>query len=230
MPVDFLILGAGVAGLAAGAVLGDDAMVLESQSRPGGLVRSFSLTVDGVGDFWFDHVLHLLYLPDPDTSEWVHGFPGLHLEPCPPVAWVDTTEGTVRYPFQMHLAGLPPAIIRRCLSDLAQVTFSSGAAPIENFEEHLLATFGRGMCDAFLFPYNHKMWRRDLDTLAPSGFQWTITPPDFEQVLAGALETEPSFRPYNAHGEYPRPPVGAALARDGMPRTRAGLAGGGPPM
>src|SRR5688572_13589476 len=100
---DVLILGAGVTGLTAAWELGDRAIVLERSSRPGGLVRTHRF-----GDYWFDRVLHLLYFQDPQTEERVRALMGDDLAPCAPRAWCETSAGTTRFPFQMHLGGLDP--------------------------------------------------------------------------------------------------------------------------
>jgi protoporphyrinogen oxidase len=109
----------------------------------------------------------------------------------------------------MNLRSLDGAVIARCLRDLAGETFSNDGRSPSNFEELLLRTFGRTMCDIFMLPYNRKMWRRALDSLAPSGFTWTIARPDFEKVVHGALNKRNGYSPYNARGWYPQPPEGA---------------------
>ena len=203
---EVLILGSGLTGLAAAWALGDRATVLERDDRPGGLVRT-----ERFGDYWFDRVLHLLYFQDSDTERRVRSLMGDVLAPCPPVAWCETAAGTTRFPFQMNLRGLDPETRVRCVRDLAEVTFRGLAQVPTDFEQHLLRTFGRAMCEVFLFPYNRKMWKRPLDTLAPSGFTWNITPPDFEQVVRGAFDADTGFRAYNSAGWYPRPPAGARV-------------------
>jgi protoporphyrinogen oxidase len=174
--------------------------VLEGADRPGGLVRT-----DHVDGFWFDHVLHLLHFADDEVERRVRKMLGETLVACPTVAWVETSGGVTQYPLQMHLAPLARDQVVRCLHDLAEVTFRPKLGTPANFEDYLLRTFGRGLCELFLFPYNRKVWKRPLADLAPSGFTWTITPPDFERVLRGALDRETPFRSYNANGWYPRP-------------------------
>jgi len=215
---DYLILGAGLTGLAAANVLGNRAVVLERDERPGGLVKAECF--DG---YWFDHVIHVLYFADPKTESRIRTLLGDVLQPCPPEAWVETSAGTVRFPFQMHLGGLEPSVVVRCLRDLAEVTFNPTSEPPANYEDLLLRSFGRGMCETFLLPYNRKTWKRPLDTLAPAGFTWNITPPDFEQVLRGALNGDREFRAYNAAGWYPRPPAGSEVR--GMEVLARALAG-----
>jgi protoporphyrinogen oxidase len=204
--VDTLILGGGIAGLATALPLGDAAVVLERNARPGGLVRT-----ECFGGWWFDHVLHLLHVADAATEARFRTLVGDDLARCPPEAWVETKAGTTRFPFQMNLHGLDAEVVVRCLRDLAQVSFSGPRPAPRNFHDVLLSTFGREMCELFLFPYNRKVYGRPLEELAPAGFQWTITPPDFDKVLRGALGVTRGHHAYNANGWYPRPPRGAAV-------------------
>ena len=204
--VDTLILGGGIAGLAAALPLADGAAVLERNARPGGLVRT-----ECFNGYWFDHVLHLLHVSDASMEARLRSLIGDDLARCPPEAWVETRAGTTRFPFQMNLHGLDAEVVSRCLRDLARVTFGGPRPAPRNFHDVLLSTFGREMCELFLFPYNRKVYKRPLEELAPAGFQWTITPPDFEKVLRGALGLTRGHSAYNANGWYPRPPRGAAV-------------------
>jgi protoporphyrinogen oxidase len=203
---DVVILGAGIAGLAAASVLGRRAVVVEQSPRPGGLART-----EHRNGYWFDHVLHVLYFDDPATEGRLRRITAAHLSPCTPEAWVECLAGTARYPFQMHLADLDHEVVIRCLRDLAEVSFRPAPSPPADFAEWLLRTFGRGLCEQFLLPYNRKLWRRPLASLAPAGSQWTIARPDFERVLLGALSHTVPFEPYNARAFYPRPAPGASL-------------------
>lgn len=196
---DFLVLGGGLAGLAAGIELEDRCIVLERHDRPGGLVRS--LEIEG---YHFDHVLHSLYFSDPGTAERVLALTDGLLQKSHVRAYVETLAGTTQFPFQMHLNGLPPDEVAQCIHDLAKTTFGDRPSTARNFEEMLRFTFGERMCELFLLPYNHKVWKRPLDQLAPSGFQWTITPPNFQRVLLGALQPTP-FDAYNSDSWYPLP-------------------------
>jgi protoporphyrinogen oxidase len=200
---DFLVLGGGVAGLAAASVLGTSAVVFERDDRPGGLVRT-----ERFGEYCFDHVLHLLYFPDGDTEKRIFSL-GLNLAPCLPRPWVETSAGCTKYPVQLHLSGLDPAAVARCLDDLAGLYRIDARKTPENFEQMLLTTFGGGLCDVFMLPYNRKVWKRPLSQLAPSGFTWNIDRPVFQQVLNGARGIDQGFEAYNAKGWYPRPPAEA---------------------
>ncbi len=203
-------------GLAAGSVLGEHATIVERENRPGGLVRT-----EQFGSYWCDHVIHILYFSDEETERHIRSLVP-ELAPCPPEAWVNTTEGRLKYPFQMHLSGLPRESIVECLRDLAEVSFRTPNCAAENFEQTLRFTFGEAMCELFLFPYNRKVWKRPLTSLASVGFQWTITPPQFDEVLRGALDPDATYLSYNANGWYPRPSKQAPLR--GMEVVAASLA------
>ncbi len=200
---DVLILGAGLTGLSAAAMLGNRAIVVERADRPGGLVRTECF--DG---YWFDRVVHLLYFADPVTKGRIRALMGDDLTPCVPSAWVECSGGTVHFPFQMHLGGLDRDTTSRCVRDFTKASFGPEQPAPTNFEERLLQTFGRAMCETFFFPYNRKMWKRPLNTLAPSGFQWNMARPDFNQVMQGVLRPGEDSHNYNSEGWYPRPARG----------------------
>src|SRR5438128_1892818 len=137
---DVIILGAGLAGLSAAIPLGKRAIVLERDSRPGSLART-----EHFGGYWFDRVIHLLYFADRGTEERIINLPGIHLDPCPPMAWVECSAGTVRFPFQLHLHGLNPKIAANCLRDCVRMWMDPPRQAPRNFQEILLQTFGRSM-------------------------------------------------------------------------------------
>jgi protoporphyrinogen oxidase len=195
-----LVLGGGLAGLTTGSVLGSHAIVLERAIRPGGLVRT-----ENFGGYWFDHVIHLLYFSDPQVERRVQQIIGAEFQRCPPAAYVQLQEGRVRYPFQTNLAELPIETVVRCVHDYAAATFSPPVEPARNYEQLLRQTFGNAMCELFFLPYNRKMWLRDLQELAPSGFQWNLARPTLHEVLRGALTGTSTATTYNAAGWYPRP-------------------------
>lgn len=203
---DVVILGAGFTGLSAAWQLGDRAITIEREARPGGIVRT-----ERVGDCWIDHVVHLLYFQDPETEQRIRGLLGDTLVPCPPRAWVDTGRGVARFPLQLHLGDLDAETCIRCCREIAWLTCAPTAAGPANFEERLLGSFGATLCERFLLPYNRKMWKRPLHELAPSGFTWNIARPDLDRVLRGAITPEWESGSYNAAGWYPRPPSGAPV-------------------
>ena len=199
---ELLVLGGGLAGLAAASSLNRRAVVLERAAQPGGLVRT-----DRVGDYWLDWSVHLLYFDDPDTEREVRSLLGDVLAPCPPRASVVTRAGEVPYPLQLHLGDLHPEAAAAALLGMAQAAYAPPSPP-RHFGDMLRMSFGEALCELFFFPYNRKLYKRSLETLAPVGFQWNIARPDFAQALRAALVGGASAA-YNANGWYPRPNAGA---------------------
>jgi protoporphyrinogen oxidase len=197
---DIVVLGGGLAGLAAAHELGDRAIVIEKESRPGGLART-----EHIDGYWFDHVLHLLHFQDDAVERRIRALPGHELAPVTPEAWVETAHGVARFPVQLHLSGLDPETIDKCLTSFEQATHDHDPTPPRDYQDLLLRSFGRELCDLFFFPYNRKQWKRPLDTLAPSGFQWNIARPALDVVVRGARDSSATTRAYNANGWYPRP-------------------------
>ena len=200
----FLVLGGGIAGLGTAAALQRDAIVLEKESRPGGLVRT-----EHRHGYWFDRALHVLHVSDPTIEEWIRQLAGAHLAPLQPEAWVETLAGTTRYPVQMHLAPLAEDVVSRCLHDLAELRHQRFAEPPANYHEWLRRMFGRTLCEIFFLPYNRKTWRRRSMVWPRRVSSGTSPPRIFEMVLRGALNPEASYRAYNSQAYYPQPPAEA---------------------
>ena len=115
LKTDVLIIGAGITGLSAGAMLGERATVLEKRIRVGGTALSYNF--DG---YWFDHTVHFLLMEDKELLSWIQSLMGDTLKVSPLVVWVQTDEGSVRYPLQLNLGGLSKEAQIRCVSDFCK--------------------------------------------------------------------------------------------------------------
>jgi protoporphyrinogen oxidase len=73
----------------------------------------------------------------------------------------------IPYPFQNNIWRLPQDELLACLDGLFDTQTRRTEGPPPSFREWLLASFGQGLCDTFMFPYNQKVWAyppSDLDT------------------------------------------------------------------
>ncbi len=179
----FLVVGAGPTGLGAAwrlAELGcDDWLLLETADGPGGLSTS---TVDERGFTWDlgVHVLHSHYEYFDGVMEDVLGLGG----------WVEhdrrasirMRERFIPYPLQHNLHHLPAEDLERCLAGLLEVARGPARAP-GNFGEWLLATFGAGVAETFLFPYNRKAWAHPPELLNSGWVGDRVAVTDLERVL-----------------------------------------------
>ena len=64
----------------------------------------------------------------------------------------------VGYPVQANVWRLPEKEVMTILSDLAQKDAKPKPPPPRNFEEFLVAKFGKALTDTFMAPYNAKVW------------------------------------------------------------------------
>jgi len=164
-----VILGAGPTGLGAAWRLHERGhktwSLYEATSHAGGLASSVidphGFTWDLGGHVLFSHYRYFDEVMDRALSDaWVE-----HVRE----AWVWMRERWIPYPFQNNIWRLPEAELNACVNGLKALQNETTHAPPATFREWLLRSFGQGICDAFLFPYNRKVWAYD-----PSGLnvQW----------------------------------------------------------
>ena len=158
------IIGAGPTGLGAAWRLHEHGHVnwevYEAGPHAGGLASS---TLDPQGFTWDlgGHVLFSHYRYFDDVMDralgdaWVE-----HVRE----AWVWMRDRWIPYPFQNNIWRLPQGELERCLQGLEALQEGPNAPPA-NFREWLLGSFGAGICDSFLFPYNQKVWAYDPSAL-----------------------------------------------------------------
>jgi protoporphyrinogen oxidase len=154
----YLILGAGPTGLGAAWRLTElqqsDWRLLEAAPHSGGLATSFmddkGFTWDIGGHVQFSHYEYFDRVMDEllGRDGWVH-----HERE----SWVWIRDRFIAYPFQNNIRRLPPSDLDRCLAGLVDITRNGHAKPA-NFKEWILATFGQGLADVFMLPYNFKVW------------------------------------------------------------------------
>ncbi len=208
--VDVLVIGAGITGCAAAHELqarGIDYLLIEKNTQPGGLSRSISL-----GDAQFDYTGHFLHLQRYDTPAAI---PYANLNDAD---WqrVDRRSGVymdgqlMPAPFQYNLSHLPAPIRQRCLDGFRNRRIIDRPA---SFGEHLLASFGEGICSSFLFPYNEKLMACELGRLTPESAGRFLPPPDPALIEDGVRDAQSGE--YNSRFWYPKR-RGIGLLADGL--------------
>ena len=94
-------------------------------------------------------------------------------------------------------AALGVALLRRVRGSGRKSLRDGGSGPAgpaeksrdgsQSFHHWTLETFGDGIAKHFMFPYNRKMWLRDLRDITADWVSWAVPKPTFEEVLRGAL-------------------------------------------
>lgn len=172
-----LIVGGGPSGLSVAYALQGDTTVLEKESDVGGLCRSIEHD-GGV----FDIGGHSFHTPHPEVRALVEEFVdgGLYYQTRDARVY---SHGTlIPYPFQRHFDQLPdPNVVKKCAEGLNAVQ-PGAAASAKDFEEYITLKFGAGIAEAFMLPYNRKLWARDIRQIS---CEWTS-----ERVAAPKGESE----------------------------------------
>lgn len=191
---EFLVVGAGMTGLSFAACVGDrDYLVVESDSHMGGYCK----TVRRNGFVW-DYSGHFFHFKHEHIERELvsrMACPVRRVERRSHVEW----EGDwLDFPFQKNIHQLPQADFIRCLTDLY---FRERVEHPSDFQEMLYGKYGRGICDAFLVPYNEKLYATDLKTLDVNAMGRFFPHVEFEDVMRNMRQRETTG--YNATFTYP---------------------------
>lgn len=187
---EYLIIGAGPTGLGAACRLqekGLDWRLIEAADHFGGLAASFvdenGFTWDLGGHVQFSH--YETFDRYMDIALGKDGWFDHERE-----SWIWIKDRFVPYPFQLNLHRLDQADRDRCLKGLrdAAAGISNPQSPISNFRDWILATFGTGIADLFLVPYNFKVWAHPPEMLDTHWVGERVAVPDLHAVMK-SIET-----------------------------------------
>jgi protoporphyrinogen oxidase len=157
---EFIILGAGPTGLGAASRLDEkkcDWQLLEKEKIFGGLAATL---IDEKGFFWDKggHVQFSHYDTFDRYMELALGKNGwlTHTRE----SWVWVRQRWVPYPFQNNLHRLDPEDRWETVKGLIEANENSRNNPPRplHFGEWMKATFGKGVTNIFMQPYNYKVW------------------------------------------------------------------------
>ena len=86
------------------------------------------------------------------------------------------------YPFQNNIRCLPRKDLARCLQGLVDL-YKNGSNKPSNFKDWILASFGKGIAEVFLLPYNFKVWAHPPEEM---NYRWVgerVAVTDLARVL-----------------------------------------------
>lgn len=189
------IIGAGFSGLSAGYKLEKGYIVLEKESRPGGLARS-----ENIRGFIFDYTGHLLHFRDERAKNFVLKNAWTKLNVIKRNSFIYSRGVFTNYPYQTNMYGLPYNIIEENLTGF--LSSRKGRIIKDNFKKWVITTFGRGIAKHFMFPYNKKLWKYNLSKLTINWLGRFVPMPSVDEVFRG-ITPDKVDTGYNVTFYYP---------------------------
>ncbi len=199
-----VILGGGVAGLAAGIASGSP--VFEAESDPGGICCSYYLKKgepkrlnrpppDGEAYRFEIGGGHWIFGGDPSVLSFVSRQAGMKRYTRQSAVFFHAGQAYVDYPIQNNLRQVPPELRCKALVEMARVP---GAC--RTMKEWLRQNFGEALCHKFFFPF-HELYTAGLyPSIAPQDAY--KSPVTLAHAIQGAFQAPPSVG-YNATFGYP---------------------------
>lgn len=203
----YLVVGAGVSGLATAAALAErgerDVLVLEAGPAIGGYCKT--IRQDG---FVWDYSGHFFHFKNPAIEAWLRErMPGQNIVTVQKRSFIDFKGRWIDFPFQKNIHQLPRPDFIECLHDFyfaeqaARASSDLATPKEESFYAMLMARFGRGICEKFLIPYNEKLYATNLAALDPNAMGRFFPHANLDEVVRNMKSADNAS--YNSSFTYP---------------------------
>lgn len=190
------VLGGGLSGLVVAAYSRHDCEVLEADTRPGGHCQS--LVQDG---YTFDvGGPHLLFSRNQEILDLMLRELGDNVVTGRRNSKVYYKGRFVKYPFENGLYDLAPEDRFNCLYHY----LFNDCPPPTNFKEWIYHTFGKGIAETYLLPYNEKIWNVPAEQMAFDWVEGRVPRPPAEDVIKSAVGVETEGYTHQLNFRYPR--------------------------
>ena len=224
------ILGGGLTGVTLARLLqerGDDVVVLEREARIGGLCRSRTdagFTFDLGGS-------HIIFSRDAEVLSFMCGVLGRNIDRRTRNTKILYKGQLIKYPFENGLADLPKDDRFFCINEFIKnlIAVEKGEVPSPtNFAEWITCTFGRGIAECYMLPYNEKIWNYPAVKMSHHWVEGRIPRPPVEDVIKSAIGIETEGYTHQTVFSYPVEggieALVKAIASPVMPQIRTGFA------
>ena len=202
------ILGGGLAGLTIAAHLEGGSEVLEAGSRPGGHCQSVveeGFTYDAGGP-------HIMFSRNQQTLDYMVSLLDGNVHQARRANKIYFKGRYVKYPFENGLYDLEPQDRFECLYHYLH---NDHPEPT-NFKEWIYRTFGTGLAEKYLLPYNEKIWNVPAEQMSLDWVEGRVPKPPVADVIKAAVGVESEGYTHQLFFNYPA--VGGV---EGLPQGMA---------
>ena len=195
------ILGGGLAGVSLACFLQEcgkiEAIeVLEKEAAFGGLCRSYPF-----GGLHYDVGPHIMFSKNAEVLGLMARLLGENIHQLRRSNRIFHDGRFVKYPFENELSALAPADRDHCLETFLDNPYSHYQP--QTMLQFFLATFGEGMTDLYLRPYNEKIWKFDPAFLDLQMVQRIPKPPAEDIIRSAKGEASEGYL-HQLHFRYPK--------------------------
>ncbi|MEW6221730.1 MAG: FAD-dependent oxidoreductase [Candidatus Hadarchaeota archaeon] len=180
------ILGGGLAGLTVASLLKHDFEVLEKNRDCGGLCRSYKEK-----GFTFDYGGgHIIFSRDEPILKFMLEKLGKNFLKRRRNTRIFFKGRLVKYPFENGLSELPPKDNYDCLYEFLKTWLKQnreGLPEPRNFQEWMYNTFGKGITEKYLLPYNRKVWNFEPRLMGVDWVKGRVPQPPPEDIVKSSL-------------------------------------------
>jgi protoporphyrinogen oxidase len=199
------ILGGGLSGLTLARLLherGEKVIVLEAELQAGGLCRS--RTAQG---FTFDTGgSHIIFSRDTEVLSFMRSMIKKNEQRNNRNTKIFYKGKYVKYPFENGLYELPEEDRFFCINGFIKTLIAvekGDVAPPENFREWIYYTFGPGIAECYMVPYNEKIWKYPTEKMSLHWVDGRIPRPPVEDIIKSAIGIETEGYTHQAVFSYP---------------------------
>jgi len=200
------ILGGGLTGITLARLLtekGVEVTVLEREPDYGGLCRSISdsgFTFDRGGS-------HIIFSRDEQVLTFINNILQENSQRNIRNTKIFYKGQYIKYPFENGLNQLPKEDLFFCINEFIKTLIAvekGKLAPPGNFREWIIHTFGKGIADLYLIPYNEKIWKFPTGQMSLHWVEGRIPRPPVEDIIKSAIGIETEGYTHQSVFSYPR--------------------------
>lgn len=112
----------------------------------------------------------------------------------------------VKYPFENGLSDLPQEDRFFCINGFIKTLIAIGKGEIPapvNFREWIYYTFGNGIAECYMIPYNEKIWKYPTEKMSLHWVDGRIPRPPVEDIIKSAIGIDTEGYTHQAVFSYP---------------------------
>ncbi len=200
-----VIIGGGLTGVTLARLLsqqGEDVVVLERENTYGGLCRSHTKN----GFTFDDGGSHIIFSRDAEVQSFMRDVLQDNKAERNRNTKIFFKGAYVKYPFENGLAELSPEDRFYCINEYIKTLISlekGELQPPANFREWINYTFGKGIADLYMIPYNEKIWNYPSDNMSLHWVDGRIPRPPVEDIIKSAIGIETEGYTHQSVFTYP---------------------------